>query len=515
MKNPTLLIILDGWGVAPPSPGNAITLAKKPALDRLYEIYPSTTLGATGQDVGLDDNKMSGSEAGHMNIGAGRIVKQDSAYITEAIADGSFFDNPALVGAIEHSKKADSSLHIIGLMGNSDSPHSDPKHFQAILQLAKKKNVEKVFYHLFTDGRDSYPKSAMENLAHFQKIMAGEGIGKIATLDGRFYAMDRAKNWSRLTLAYDSMVFARSETANSPEEAIKNAYQKNLNDEYVLPTVILENGQPIAKISANDGVIFFNLRSDRARQFTKLFVAMNKENIIKDNMPIIDKIPNLYFAAMTSFGPDMDIYTAFPEHKILKSLPAALKDLKQLYMAESEKFSHITYFLNGGYDQPVAGEERLMVKSPVVESYAKQPEMSAGEIAQNVIKYIREERYDFIALNFANADMVGHSGDLEATVKAVEFLDKQIKSISDEVLKYGGNLVITSDHGNADDMFDAESNQPNTFHTKNPVPFLLVSDKYKNAKLKNGGVLGNIAPTLLDIMQIQKPELMNKESLLI
>jgi len=514
MKIPTILAILDGWGVAPPSKGNAITLAKKPTIDRLFEIYPSTTLGATGEDVGLEKSKRSGSEAGHMNIGAGRIVKQDSAYITESIQDGSFFSNAALLGAVTHVKEFKSVLHLMGLMGNYDSPHSEPEHFRAILKLAKIGGIPEVYCHLFTDGRDSYPKSALENLANFKKIIEEEGIGKIATLGGRFYGMDRAKNWSRLTKAYDAMVFARGEKASSPEEAIEKAYKNNQTDEFILPTVILEGEKPTAKIKDNDSVIFFNLRSDRARQFTKLFVAMNKENIIKDNMPIIDKIPNLYFAAMTSFGPDLDIHTAFEEHEVPETLPFNLKNIRQLYIAESEKFAHITYFLNGGYDQPIGGEERQMIKSKPVDSYDQAPEMSAGEIAQNVIKYIREKRYDFIALNFANADMVGHTGDLAATIKAVEFIDKQIAIISEEVLKQGGNLIITADHGNADDMVDFESEQPNTFHTKNPVPFLLVSDKYKEAKLRDGGVLGNIAPTLLDIMQIKKSDLMDKESLL-
>ena len=512
--SPTILIILDGWGVAPPSKGNAITLAQKPNLDRLYEIYPSTTLGATGQAVGLEDNKRSGSEAGHMNIGAGRIVKQDSFYITESIADGSFFTNEAFLGAVQHANKFQSRLHLIGLMGNSDSPHSDPEHFRAILKIAKNNNLAEVYCHFFTDGRDSYPKSALENLAKFRKIMAEEGLGKIATLGGRFYGMDRAKNWERLTKAYDSMVFARGEKAQSAEEAIEKAYQKNQTDEYILPTAIYENDQPVAKIGENDAVIFFNLRSDRARQFTKLFVAMNKASILKDNMPIIDKIKNLYFTAMTSFGPDLDIHTAFVEHEVSQALPFVLKDIRQLYLAESEKFAHITYFLNGGYDRPVGGEDRLMIKSPAVNSYAQDPEMSAREITQNVIKYIQEEKYDFIALNFANADMVGHTGDLAATIKAVEFLDKQIEAIAFEVLKHNGNLIITADHGNADDMLDFDSDQVNTFHTKNPVPFLVVSDRFKDKKLRDGGILGNIAPTLLDIMQIAKPNLMDKESLL-
>ena len=514
-KSPTVLVILDGYGIAPPSKGNAITLAKKPTLDRLFEVYPSTTLCATGTCVGLEDHKMSGSEAGHMNIGAGRIVEQDSLIITNSIRNKSFFINPALIGAIHHVQNQESRMHVMGLMGDGDSPHSEPEHFRAILQTAKKNGIQEVFCHLFTDGRDSYPKSALEHLIDFKKIMAEEGIGKIATLSGRFYAMDRAKNWKRLTLAYDAMVFARGEKAQSPEEAIEKAYANDLTDEYVLPTVILDSsGEPIAKIKDNDSVIFFNLRSDRARQFSKLFIANDEKSILKDDMPIIDKIKNLYFIAMTDFGPGLDEHTAFPEQTLLSTLPMVLGGLKQLYIAESEKFAHVTYFMNGGYADPVDQEDRVMILSPKTDSYAKIPEMSASLITDHILQCISEDKYDFIAVNYANADMVGHTGDLPATIKAVEFLDKQIERLLPEVLSRGGNLLIAADHGNADDMLDDNSDQSNTFHTKNPVPFLLVSEKFKERKLNDDGVLGNIAPTILDILKIEKPELMNKESLL-
>lgn len=514
-KEPTILVILDGWGVAPPSRGNAITLAKTPTLDRLYELYPSTTLEATGQSVGLEDHRVSGSETGHMNIGAGRVILQDSFYITESIKNGSFFVNPVLIGAVNHVKKFGGKLHVMGLMGNSDSPHSDPEHFKAILKLAKNNGVEEVYCHLFTDGRDSYPKSALNHLKNFKEIMAKIGIGKIATLSGRFYAMDRAKNWRRLTRAYDAIVFSRGEFAQTPEEAIDKNYEKTQTDEYLNPTVILSNGKPTAKIQKNDAVIFFNFRSDRARQFAKLFVANNKKNIVKDNMPILDKIKNLYFVAMTGFGPDLDIYTAFPEHNIAATLPMVLGNLRQLYIAESEKYAHVTYFLNGGYADPVDGEKRQMINSPIVDSYAKIPEMSAEALTQNVLSYIKNGTYDFIAMNYANADMVGHTGDLKATVRGVEFLDKQLAALCKEVLKKKGNIIITADHGNADDMLDFGTNQPNTFHTKNPVPLIVISEKYKNRKLKDGGVLGNLAPTILEILGVEKPAIMDKESLLI
>ncbi len=513
-RKPTVLIILDGWGVAPPSRGNAITLARKPCFDRLFSLYPSTVLGATGKDVGLEDNKMSGSEAGHLNIGAGRIVKQDSSYISESIRDGSFFMNPAMVGAVNHAKDNGGSLHIMGLMGNSDSPHSDPHHFQAILRLAKRYNIKQVFCHLFTDGRDSYPRSALEHLRNFKEMIKKEGVGKIATLSGRFYAMDRIKKWERLTKAYDAMVFARGEKFGSPEKAIEEAYEKGLTDEYLLPSVMMEGKNPVGKIQAGDGIIFFNFRSDRARQLTKLFVANNKKSILNDNMPIIDKIKNLYFATLTDFGPDLDLHTAFPSRTISSTLPMALNNLRQLYISETEKYAHITYFLNGGYADPVGGEERIIIDSPNVDSYAKVPEMSGKYITESVIGNLKNDNYDFIAINFPNADMVGHTGDLKATIRAVEFLDQQIKAIAKEVLRKKGNLIITADHGNADDMLDFGTSQVNTFHTKNPVPFLLVGDNLKDKKLKETGILGNIAPTLLEIMEVEKPQAMKEASLL-
>ena len=514
-KSPTLLVILDGYGIAPPSKGNAITLAKKPAIDKLFDVYPSTTLCATGTCVGLESHKMSGSEAGHMNIGAGRIIRQDSRYITDSIKDGSFFMNPAMMGAVKHVKRSGGNFHAMDLLGNSDSPHADPEHLRAVLKMAKKNGIPEVYCHLFTDGRDSYPKSALEHLKYFRKMMKEEGIGKIATLSGRFYAMDRAKNWKRLTLAYDTMVFARGESAESAEAAIENAYKNNLTDEYLLPTFITEGGEPVAIIKADDSVIFYNFRSDRARQFSKLFIAIDEASILRDDMPVIDKLKDLYFVALTDFGPGLDEHTAFPEHQLLATLPMALGGLKQLYIAESEKFAHVTYFLNGGYADPVDGEDRVMIKSPAVDSYAAVPEMSAAEITAYVKEKIENDAYDFITINYANADMVGHTGDLPATIRAVETLDEQIKLLSEAVLKKEGHLVITADHGNADDMVDFESDQPNTFHTKNPVPLLLVSEKFKDKKLRDGGVLGNISPTLLEIMGVERPKAMTKESLLV
>lgn len=512
-KSPTILIILDGYGIAAPSKYNAVTLSKRPVWDRLLELYPSTELGATGKDVGLEDDKMSGSEAGHMNIGAGRIARQDSYYITEAIENGSFFMNPALLGAINHAKTGGGRFHLMGLMGDYDSPHSDPDHFRAILHLAKRHGIQEVYCHLFTDGRDSYPRSAQTHLGNFRKIMQEEGIGKIATLAGRFYGMDRAKNWDRLTRAYDAIVFSRGETAPSAEAAIDQAYAQGLTDEYLLPTVIIEDGLPVAQLQEDDSLVFFNLRSDRARQISKLFVASGRNSVISDDMPVIDHLKNLYFVALTDFGPELDAHTAWPGHTLEGTLPMALGALKQLYIAETEKFAHITYFLNGGYADPVDDEERVMIPSPKIDSYAKIPQMAAAKITAHLLKNIQRDAYDFYAVNFANADMVGHTGDLGATVRACEVLDAQLEILAKEIFKRGGNMIITADHGNAEDMFDEKANQPNTFHTKNPVPFLLAGERFKHKKLA-AGILGDIAPTILEILEIEKPRAMERKSLL-
>jgi 2,3-bisphosphoglycerate-independent phosphoglycerate mutase len=516
-KKPKILAILDGWGIAPPSKGNAITLADTPNLDKIYQTYPSTTLVAYGESVGLDDDQISGSETGHVNIGAGKIVTQDSHFISESIHDGSFFQNKVLLESVEHVKKNKSRFHVMGLMGDSDSPHSNPSHFRAILKLAKENGIGEVYCHLFTDGRDSYPKSALDHLKFFRQIIREEGIGKIATISGRFYAMDRSKNWKRLVAAYEAIVFARGDTALSAEEAIGKAYKDNLTDEYVFPTVIVENGKPIAKLEDNDSIIFFNLRSDRDRQFSKLFVANNRKSIIADNMPIIDKIRNLYFVAMTNFGPDLNIFTVFPGHPLLFTLPYVLQNLNQLYIAEKEKYAHVTYFFNGGHADPVGGEDRVMVDSIDTDSYAKFPQMSAGKITEKVSESILSDQYEFITLNFANADMVGHTGHLPATIKAVETVDNQIGILLKIILGRGGDLYITADHGNADVMIDVVDGKeiPHTFHTINPVPFILCGEKLKKIKMKSDGLLGNIAPTLLEIMGIEKPEKMRCDSLII
>ena len=519
MKKPFILIILDGWGIAPPSKGNAIALADTSVIDKLSKNYPYTTLNATGRAVGLGENEMGGSEAGHMNIGAGRIVKQDSEYISEAIKTGAFFKNPPLRNAINHSKINKSKLHLMGLLSSKDSPHSDPDHLYNLLKLAKKQGFQNVFLHLFTDGRDTLPRSALKYLNQLELKIEEIGVGEVATVSGRYYAMDRTKKWDRLEKAYRAIALGKGVKATSAKEAIEKAYQKGLKDEFISPTVIVkENGEPRAIVDDNDSIIFFNLRSDRARQFTKFFVSEK----IDGYTGRAKKIQNLFFVAMTDFGPDLDCQTAFRSHNVERTLPWALRNIHQLYIAETEKYAHITYFLNGGHPNPVGGEKRIMIASPDVASYDQTPEMSCYDITKVVVGNIIHNVYDFIAINFANPDMVGHTGNLAAAIKAVEAVDECVGEITKEAFKKNGTIFITADHGNVDEMIDFVSGEALTMHSKNPVPFIIVSSESRRRHsrisplgLRSGGVLGDIAPTILEVMGIEKPVEMTGNSLII
>ncbi|MDF1498349.1 MAG: 2,3-bisphosphoglycerate-independent phosphoglycerate mutase [Patescibacteria group bacterium] len=505
-KKPTnILIILDGWGVAPKNRGNAIELAKKPFFNNLIKKYPNALLNATGLAVGLSENERSGSEAGHINIGAGRVIKQDSQIIREDIESGKFFKNPRILRTLNHAKVEKSKLHFIGLLSELDSPHSDPDHLYALLRLAKQKKIKQVYLHLFTDGRDTYEKRAQLFLKDLNEEIEKIGIGKIATIGGRYYGMDRVKHWNRLQRAYDAMVSGEGVKSKSAEEAIENSYKQGLSDEFIVPTVIVDkNNKPIAKIKDNDAIIHFNIRGDRARQFMKLFVL---DNIIgyenKSN-----KLKDIFACSLTDFGPDLPVQVAYFSQGIENTLPCALKDYRQLYIAEAEKYPHITYFLNGGHKDPIGGEEREQIMSPNVFSYDQKPEMSAEDITRVIISNIEHSVYDFIAVNYANADMVGHTGNLKATISAIEFLDKCLRRVIEKIIESGGMAVVTADHGNADEMIDLRSGETMTMHSKNPVPFILVKNDCPigGCKLKPNGILGNVAPTLLDALDVKKPK---------
>lgn len=515
-KQPLVLTILDGWGIGPKQKDvNAIFAAKTPFFDYCTKNYPHTQLGATGRDVGLGENQMSGSESGHLNIGAGRVVTQDVRIILEAIDNGSFFQNPVFLGTINNVKKYHSNLHLVGLMGNKDSPHSHPDIVLALLILLKKHGFKgRVFLHLFTDGRDSFPKSALEHWANWKKMIEQTDVAKVASVSGRFYGMDRSKNWDRLMKAYNAVANGKGEKFRTPEEAIQSNYDRGKTDEYIEPAVLIENGRPLGKVKNNDGMIFFNFRSDRARQFSKLFVGTNTKK--EKGFPRHKILENLLFVAMTNFGPDLKLKTAYASSPLVSTLPTALINLKQLYISETEKFAHVTYFINGGYADAIAAEERVMINSPRVASYAKKPEMSAQEIATVITKNIIYDVFDMIVVNFANADMVGHTGDFAATVKGVEFVDAQIKKIFSQVKRKKGIMIITADHGNADIMVDKKTGRAFTFHTKNPVPFVVATDqsRAKKIKLSGGGVLANITPTVIDLLDQKIPEEMTKKSLI-
>ncbi len=510
-RKPIVLAILDGWGIGANDDTNAIHLAKTPAYDFLRGIYPWTALGAAGSDVGLDNNQASGSETGHLNIGAGRIVKQDSRTISESINTGEFFRNPALLDAVRHVKKNKSHLHLMGLLGNMDSPHMNPYHLEALLVLAKGSRIKNVYIHFFTDGRDAHPKKGLEQIEKWKRRIKHKGVGEIATLVGRFWAMDRAKNWDRLEAAYNLLVNSHGERFETSEEAITANYAKGITDEYIELSVITKYGKPVAKIKHNDAVIFFNSRADRAREFTKLFV-LEKSDETKLPAP---RLKNLHFTGLTSFGDDLPMRAAFGRGELLAgTLPQAFRDLRQLYIAEKEKYAHVTFFMNGGSREPIAGEDHVILPSEKVKNYKDKPEMSSAKLTEHVLAALKDKKYDFITVNYANPDMVGHTGDMKAAIKAVEVVDKCVKKLHDAVQKAGGTLIVTSDHGNADCMWDKNGKHPMTFHTKNPVPFIVCGERFKGKRLRKGGILANVAPTLCEIASIEKLKEMTSDSLL-
>jgi len=514
LKKPTnMLIILDGWGVAPKSEGNAIELAKKPFFDSLVAEYPYTQLNATGLAVGLSENERSGSEAGHVNIGAGRIIKQDSQIINEDIQSGKFFENPRIRRTINHALTQKTDLHMMGLLSDSDSPHSDPEHLFALMRMAKESGVKEIYLHLFTDGRDAFEKSSLMFLRALNDKIKEIGIGKVASIGGRYYAMDRVKHWDRLQRAYDAMVLGEGAKGDSAEQVIKDAYNHGLTDEFIIPTTIVDKeGRPVATIKDNDAVIFFNLRGDRARQMTKMLTAPEMRDY--ENRKHI--LHNVFMCTLTDFGQDLPVQIAYASQAVEDTLPKVLQKFKQLYIAEAEKYPHVTYFINGGHSEPIASENRERIISKNVFTYDQKPEMSAGDITDVIVSNIEHSIYDFILVNYANADMVGHTGNLKATICAVEFLDKCLEKVVGEVLASGGAAIITADHGNADEMLDPETGNISTMHSKNPVPFIIVKKGLtkENCKLNKNGVLGNVAPTLLDVLNVPKPKAMVLGSLI-
>jgi 2,3-bisphosphoglycerate-independent phosphoglycerate mutase len=506
---PLILVILDGWGITAPSRGNAVYLAKTPVINSLTKTYPFTKLHAHGQFVGLPPHQVGNSEAGHMNIGAGRVVEQDAVKINHSIKDGTFFKNTALKEAMRNAIKNHAKLHLMGMLSNGMSPHSDLSHLVALIKMARDNKVKDIYLHLFTDGRDSPQHEALRIVEELRKTVKNHL--KIATLMGRFYAMDRKKEWSRTRLAYDCLVMGKGFKAADAERAIIESYNRNETDEFIKPYVIDRRGV----IDDNDSVIFFNLRSDRARQLAKVFVQKNFTKRNPKSFARKKTLNNLTFVAMTDFGPDLDgILSAYPSVDISYTLPIVLSDLTQLYIAESEKFAHVTYFFNGGYAGMINGEDHYVIPSPDVSSYDQTPGMKSVELTNKVIANIAKNKYDLTVLNFASSDMVAHTGNLKAAIKCCEILDHCIDRITEAYLKKNGTVLITADHGNIEEMINLKTGEVDTEHSVFPVPFILVNKKLKNHRLKTGGSLCDIAPTIMSIIGKKKPRAMTGSSLL-
>ena len=505
----TMLMILDGFGDNPNKDGNAIKMAKTPNIDRLMKKYSNVDIGTSGLAVGLPEGQMGNSEVGHTNIGAGRIVYQELTRITKSIEDGDFFSNPEFISAIENCKKNNSKLHILGLVSDG-GVHSHNRHLYGLLEMAKRRDFEDVYVHCFLDGRDTPPASAESYILKLQDKMNEKGVGKIASLSGRFYAMDRDKRWQRVQKCYDALVNGEGEKAGDPIKAIEDSYQKEVFDEFVEPTVICNGEEPVATIGKNDSVIFFNFRPDRAREITRAIVDPNFDGFETK------KDLNTYFVCFTSYDETMpNVHIAFKKEPLKNTFGEYIsnKGYTQLRIAETEKYAHVTFFFNGGEEKQYEGEDRILVPSPKVETYDMKPEMSAYEVTDKVLEAISQDKYDAIILNYANTDMVGHTGSLPAAIKAVEAVDECVGKVVKLVEEKQGNLLITADHGNAEQMIDYKTGEPHTAHTTNPVPLILVTANEK-LKLKSGGKLADLAPTMLDLMNLEKPEEMTGTSLL-
>ena len=503
----TMLMILDGFGENNHKDGNAVKLANTPNIDKLMKKYPTTKIAASGLAVGLPEGQMGNSEVGHTNIGAGRIVYQELTRITKSIEDGDFFSNEEFINAIENCKKNNSKLHILGLVSDG-GVHSHNRHLYGLLEMAKRRDFEDVYVHCFLDGRDTPPASAENYIQELEEKMKEKGVGKIASLSGRFYAMDRDKRWNRVQKAYDAMVFGKGETAGTAINAIESSYQKEVFDEFVEPTVIMNGDKPIATIENGDSVIFFNFRPDRAREITRTLVDPDFNEFETKKM-------NLDYVCFTQYDETMpNVKVAFKPERLVNTFGeyVSKQGLNQLRIAETEKYAHVTFFFNGGEEKQYPGEDRILVPSPKVETYDMKPEMSAIEVTDKVVDAINSKKYDTIILNYANPDMVGHTGNLDAAIKAIETIDTCVKRVVDAVEAQNGVLIITADHGNAEQMIDYKTGEPHTAHTTNLVPLILVG--MKDVKLKEGK-LADLAPTMLDIMGLEKPAEMTGESLIV
>lgn len=506
-KKPVMLMILDGFGLSDNLEGNAVRAANKPNWDFLINNYPNTTISASGLEVGLPEGQMGNSEVGHLNIGAGRIIYQELTRISKEIKEGDFFRNSALNFAIDKAIENKSSLHLMGLLSDG-GVHSHIEHVKALISLCKEKGLKKVYIHGFLDGRDVLPSSALNFINDLEDHMNKEETGKFATISGRYYAMDRDNRWERVQLAYNAIVKGEGNTASTPQEAVNLAYHDNKTDEFVIPTVILKEGKPTALVQNKDSVIFFNFRPDRARELTR---ALNDKEFSGFERNSLD----LNYVCMTQYDKTIEnVEVAYRPESYVNTLGEYISKngLKQLRIAETEKYAHVTFFFNGGIEAPNKDENRILIPSPKVATYDLKPEMSAYEVTESVLKALDEDTYDMIVLNLANPDMVGHTGVIEAAVKAIETVDTCVGKIVEKIISKDGTAFITADHGNAETMIDFSTGKPMTAHTTNLVPFVYVS---KNAKpLRNHGILADIAPTILEVLSLPKPSEMTGNSLI-
>lgn len=506
MAQRVLLCIMDGWGVGGNCSKDATKEAKTPNFDRLKKDEKYTQIYAEGEHVGLPEGQMGNSEVGHLNLGAGRIVYQELTRINKSIKEGDFFQNPVLLEAVNHAKEYNSALHFMGLV-STGGVHSSLEHLKALIEFAKVQGLEKVYVHAFLDGRDTPPQSAIEFLTEIDDKLKSLGLPKIATVSGRYWAMDRDNRWDRVEKAYNALLFGEGEKADTAEQAVENSYKKGENDEFVEPTVI---GGPQTRINDNDSVVFFNFRPDRAREISRAIALQDFNGFERKAVR-----KNLYFATFTQYDETFPFPVAFPPHKLTNILGEVLdkNNIKQFRTAETEKYAHVTFFFNGGEEVPNKFETRVLVSSPKVATYDLQPEMSALEVCEKVLGALDDEQYGFILVNFANPDMVGHTGVMEAAVKAVETVDCCVGKIADKAKEKGVTMLLTADHGNAECMEDPVSGNPYTAHTTNQVPFFVINGD-KDSELKETGILADVAPTVLDILNIEKPAEMTGESLI-
>ncbi len=515
LQGPFVLIIRDGWGYNPDKSEdkyNAIRCANTPTDDMLMAQYPNCLIHTSGVDVGLPEGTMGNSEVGHQNIGAGRIVPQESVRLSQAIKDGSFFENPEFLKVIESVKSSNGKMHLLGLCSDI-GVHSRLNHLYGLLELAKRNDIKDVFIHAFMDGRDSPPDSGAGYITEIEQKAKEIGVGKIATVIGRFYAMDRDSRWERVQPAFDCMRTGKGLKAKTAAEAVKQSYEKKVTDEFIEPTCIVnEDVMPIATIDDGDGVIFFNFRGDRPREISRAFVEPDFKEFPRT------ALPDIHYVCMTEYAATIPAPVAFPKPPKMKNILAAYWSslgLKQFRCAETEKYAHVTFFFNDYTEKPFEGEDRQIVPSPRVRTYDLKPEMSAYEISDIVLEKLDSEKYDVIVMNFANPDMVGHTGFLEAAIKAAEVVDECVGRILDKVKNLGGAVIVTADHGNFEKMIDGNPDKPHTAHTIGDVPLIVFDERYKGRKMRQGGRLADIGPTLLEMMGLEQPKEMTGKSLLL